>query len=247
MKMMVSDTGLAAQMQVIKGGHDRATMGWLASTGEFTFSLADDKGVTVSTFEIKPDGKAYIGGKEVAVVGASSGGGLTNPVADQLELKLVDKNRDTADIVYLDDGVGADFVIGHSTNATYDESKDSLSASVRLGEAVASISGVEVELHSDDGSTTLTAQDKTAGHSSMFNMTLTPKASTATLTLASAPYMATTNACIVTKKFFDDNTIQSKADATKKETKVSNIVSIKQADYDALATKEADKLYIIVG
>ena len=43
------------------------------------------------------------------------------------------------------------------------------------------------------------------------------------------------------------NVVTSSADATAKEVRISEIVSIAQADYDALATKQADKLYIIVG
>jgi len=66
MKLPVSDTGLAAQMQVIYKGHDVASMEWLKSSGSFVFSLADkDTGVQKATFEIKTDGKAYVNGKQI--------------------------------------------------------------------------------------------------------------------------------------------------------------------------------------
>jgi len=71
MKMEVEDAGHAAQMQVIdkKTGHGVATMEWLKTTQEFIFSLSDkDTGVAKATFEIKPDGHAYIGTKQVATL-----------------------------------------------------------------------------------------------------------------------------------------------------------------------------------
>ena len=66
-KMKLDDAGHSAQMQVIHKGHNVATMEYLPATQEFIFSLADKgTGVTKATFEIKPNGKAYIGGKEIA-------------------------------------------------------------------------------------------------------------------------------------------------------------------------------------
>ena len=69
MKMEIEKGGKTAQMQVIdtEGGHAVAAMEWLSATQEFVFSLYDkNSGVVKATFEIKPDGKAYISGKSVA-------------------------------------------------------------------------------------------------------------------------------------------------------------------------------------
>ena len=69
LKMKVGDTGVTAQMQVIYKGHDVAEMAWTKSTGAFSFMLNDKStGVQKASFEIKPDGKAYINGKEVATL-----------------------------------------------------------------------------------------------------------------------------------------------------------------------------------
>jgi len=60
----------ASQMQVIYNGHDVASMEWLKATQEFIFNLADkDTGVVKATFEIKQDGHAYIGSKQIATLG----------------------------------------------------------------------------------------------------------------------------------------------------------------------------------
>ena len=69
MKMEVEDAGLAAQMQVLdkKANRAVASMEWIKATQTFSFTLFDKStGVVKATFEIKPDGKAYIGGHEVA-------------------------------------------------------------------------------------------------------------------------------------------------------------------------------------
>ena len=67
MKLMVSDTGLAAQMQVISNSRAVATMEWLKSTQEFMFALMDkDTGAVKADFVIKPNGHAYILGKQIA-------------------------------------------------------------------------------------------------------------------------------------------------------------------------------------
>jgi len=71
MKMEIEDAGHAAQMQVIdlSTGHAVASMEYLKDTNEFVFSLSDPAtGTSKAEFEIKPDGKAYIGGAEVSVV-----------------------------------------------------------------------------------------------------------------------------------------------------------------------------------
>ena len=71
MKMEVEDAGHNAQMQVLdkKTGHAVASMEWIKSTQEFSFALFDNlTGVVKATFEIKPDGKAYIGTKQVATL-----------------------------------------------------------------------------------------------------------------------------------------------------------------------------------
>ena len=68
MVLGVSDSGLAAQMQVLDKhtGHMVASMEWLKSTQTFMFTLFDkDSGTSKAIFEIKPDGHAYIGGKQI--------------------------------------------------------------------------------------------------------------------------------------------------------------------------------------
>ena len=71
MKMDIEAGGHSAQMQVIdkETGHQVATMEYYKDSGEFTFNLFDkNSGVVKTSFEIKPDGKAYIGGKELATI-----------------------------------------------------------------------------------------------------------------------------------------------------------------------------------
>jgi hypothetical protein len=71
MKMEVEAGGHSAQMQVIdkEAKHAVASMEWLKATQEFVFTLYDKtSGVAKATFEIKPDGKAYLKGKEIATV-----------------------------------------------------------------------------------------------------------------------------------------------------------------------------------
>ena len=69
LKMDVSDTGRAAQMQVTHKTRAVASMEWFKDTQQFVFSLFDKtSGVVKATFEIKPDGKAYVGAKQVAVL-----------------------------------------------------------------------------------------------------------------------------------------------------------------------------------
>ena len=79
-KMKVIDGGHSAQMQVIddKTGHGVASMEWLKATQEFVFTLSDAiSGVVKASFEIKPDGHAYIGAKQVATLDdINSAGGL---------------------------------------------------------------------------------------------------------------------------------------------------------------------------
>ena len=73
MKMELETGGRSAQMQVIdkEAGHAVASMEWLKTTQEFVFTLYNkDSGVVKATFEIKPDGKAYVGGKEIVTVDA---------------------------------------------------------------------------------------------------------------------------------------------------------------------------------
>ena len=70
MRMDIVAGGHSAQMQVLdkETGHQVATMEYFKANGEFIFSLFDkDSGAVKNTFELKPDGKAYIQGKEVAV------------------------------------------------------------------------------------------------------------------------------------------------------------------------------------
>ena len=69
--MEVSAIGSAAMMRVIdkETGHLVATMEWLKAEQEFVFNLLDkNTGLSKATFEIKPDGKAYIGGIEMLTV-----------------------------------------------------------------------------------------------------------------------------------------------------------------------------------
>jgi len=70
MKMKVLDGGHAAQMQVMYKHRSVASMEWFQSTQSFLFSLSDkDTGTLKAQFEIKPDGHAYIGFKQVATLG----------------------------------------------------------------------------------------------------------------------------------------------------------------------------------
>jgi hypothetical protein len=73
--MHVSAAGTAAQMEVIddETGHLVATMEWYKATQEFAFNLFDrTTGVLKAEFEIKPTGKAYLGGKEILVEGTAT-------------------------------------------------------------------------------------------------------------------------------------------------------------------------------
>jgi hypothetical protein len=73
MKMEIEAAGSAAQMQVIDldAGHQTAIMEYDKTTKSFSFSLFDpNTGVAKATFQVKQDGKAYIGGVEIATVTA---------------------------------------------------------------------------------------------------------------------------------------------------------------------------------
>ena len=65
--MKVNDAGTSGQMQVVYKARAVASMEWLVASGSFVFSLFDkDTGTNKSSFELKTDGKAYLGGKELA-------------------------------------------------------------------------------------------------------------------------------------------------------------------------------------
>jgi len=69
MKMEIEPAGQSAQMQVIDltSGHPVASMEYFKTTKEFIFSLSDPgSGVIKAQFEIKQDGKAYIGSHAIA-------------------------------------------------------------------------------------------------------------------------------------------------------------------------------------
>ena len=71
MKMIISPTGTAAQMQVMDGttGHDVATMSYVKGQNVFSFLLSNPlTGSSTANFLIKQDGHAYIGGKQIAVL-----------------------------------------------------------------------------------------------------------------------------------------------------------------------------------
>ena len=72
MKMIIEAAGHAAQMQVVDkaSGHMAATMEYLKATKEFLFTLFDSaSGTAKATFELKQDGKGYIGTKEIVTTG----------------------------------------------------------------------------------------------------------------------------------------------------------------------------------
>ena len=81
----------AAQMQVIYGGHDVASMEWLKSSQSFIFNLADKTtGVVKATFEIRQDGHAYIGNKKLIVEGDLERPTVVSPyTATPLEAELI--------------------------------------------------------------------------------------------------------------------------------------------------------------
>ena len=70
-KMHVSTIGTSAQIQVVDDENHRlvASMEWLKSSQDFVLSLFDKaSGAAKAFFEIKHDGHAYIGGKQIATV-----------------------------------------------------------------------------------------------------------------------------------------------------------------------------------
>ena len=83
-ELIAEPTSTAAQMQVVdkETGRMAASMEWFKATQEFVFTLFDTAtGVAKAGFELKQDGKGYIGGSEI----------LTSPHTDG-EYKLVVTN-----------------------------------------------------------------------------------------------------------------------------------------------------------
>ena len=117
MKMNVADTGHAAQMQVLHKGHGRATMEWYQATGEFLFALANAAGVTKTEFELKLDGKAYIGGKEIATMEAVAHARTTveHNIADHAKPTIVECKAAFKLLPHFDWKKDDDFYIKDST------------------------------------------------------------------------------------------------------------------------------------